>query len=268
MTTQPVPLALTVPSVPRDVQLSSSATEISSIRHEFADATIPQEQIAQFPHPNPKRIKQGPRDLEGVITAVVKEYVRRYNAPEIQEALERLEKYRGLKNLEDWAKEVYTTLQKDPEDERAKAVNKDRRICLKLLYDLVEEWPNFGYSDEFEQAIDCVFRTRRLVRILSFCLPLDRAQSLYRLRHGTTDIFGMPWYSQLHLETDTSYARDHPEEQMEWIKFIGNYSGSGTMNRKLFRLLFSDRLALRSNEDFWRWSKPAKVPAKFPGDNQ
>ena len=264
MTTQPVPLALTVPSVPRDVQLSSSATEISSIRHEFADATIPQEQIAQFPHPNPKRIKLDLRDA----CSVVKEYVRRYNAPEILEALERMEKDRGLKNLDDWAKEVYTTLQKDPEDERAKALNKDRRVCLKLLYDLVEEWSNFGYSNEFEQAIDCVFRTRRLVRILTFCLPLDRAKSLYRLRYGTTDIFGMHWYSVYHLEPGTSSARDHPEEQMEWINFIGNYSGSGTMNRKLFRLLFSDRLALRSNEDVRRWSKPAKVPAKFPGGNQ
>ena len=243
---------------PRTV--SSSATAISSISHEFAGSTFPHEQLAQFEHQNPKRIK---RDL-GDPDAVVKVYVHRYNTAEIQDALERMDKDRGSKNLEDWAKEVYTTLQKDPEDKRTKALNKYRKDCLDLLYDMVKEWENFGYSEEFEQAIDCVFKTRRLVRILSFCLPLDRAQSLYKMRHGTTDSIGMPWYSELHLKPGTSYARDHPEEQTEWIKFIGSYSGRGTMNKKMFRLLFSDRLSLRSNEDFRRWSKPTKVP----GGNQ
>ncbi|KAL7556350.1 hypothetical protein ACA910_006278 [Epithemia clementina (nom. ined.)] len=206
-----------------------------------------------------KRMKLDPSTPD----SVVKQFVNRYNTRVILDALDRLDKDRGSKNIEEWAKEIYTTLKDNPDDERTNKLDMDRKTCLELLYDLVKAWEEYDYSEDFEQAIDCVFKTRRLVRILSVCLPLDRAQSLYYKRINSNDTnHGMPWYCEFHLKKGNNYARDHPDEHKNWILYIGGYNVPPTMNKELFRLLFSDRFGLRSNDDFKKWSRPAKVPSK------
>ena len=221
---------ITQPPMARSIE---SAFPIAVKAPRFAGATVPQEQLEQFEHPNPKRSKR----YHGDPNAVVKEYVSRYNTPEIQDALERMDQDRGSKDLEDWGKEVCTARLSNPKDKRAIAMSKFRKVCLNLVYDLVKAWEDFGFSDEFEQAIDCLFKSRRLTRILSFCLALDKGQSLYMMNHGTGTA---DYFSDLHL----------PKEQMAWIKYIVSHSGSSTLSRIMFRMQndFQDQMAVQGNQ--------------------
>ena len=120
----------------------------------------------------------------------------------------------------------------------------------------------FGQVCNFVDGITVLMYGR-----LMDCPPhMFRAQSLYKMRNWASPERGMHWYSELHLKTGTAYARDHPENQREWIGFIQSYGefpqadetcdgcslaslfglnewsrsttdGSPTMNKKLFRLL-------------------------------
>ncbi|KAL7570721.1 hypothetical protein ACA910_017843 [Epithemia clementina (nom. ined.)] len=59
----------------------------------------------------------------------------------------------GQLDAEKWAQQLYETLRNDPTDERASKLHLKRRLCLQLLYDLVDAWEGSPHPDEFEEQI-------------------------------------------------------------------------------------------------------------------
>ena len=222
--------------------------------------TIIPETIFSRANPGDQRAKRNRPELATPETKM-EWFVSEYESPKIQAALGRLDKDRGTQNIEEWAKQFYQKFRDEPENEHYIKLNMDRKTCLNLPYDMVREWEKYSFSEEFEKAMADVFKTRRLTRILAICLPMDRAQSLYKMRNATNSTYGIPWYSQLHVET--AYAFDSPEEQKEWLDYLDSRPGppsSPSMNKKLFRLLYSNLLGLKEIDEFKRWSQPARVP--------
>ncbi|KAL7581412.1 hypothetical protein ACA910_021997 [Epithemia clementina (nom. ined.)] len=222
------------------------------------------ETIYSRAHPEDPRAKRNRCELSSPENKL-KEFRFQYESPDIQDALSRMEKDRGDQEVEEWATALYKAFRDDLEDQRCRGLNMDRKKCLELIYDVVREWEKHDYSTEFENDIAKVFKTRNLVRILTPCLAMDRAQALYKMRNATNTSYGIPWYSQLHMEND--FAFESEEEQKEWFNYIDKLPGPPphpSMNKRLFRLLFSDVFGLRKIESFKRWSKPAKVPATAP----
>ncbi|KAL7570720.1 hypothetical protein ACA910_017842 [Epithemia clementina (nom. ined.)] len=194
---------------------------------------------------------------------IVQKFVDAYDDESYQQRLSRLYMDRGTKGPEEWAKLFCLDFRDNNDDARALMLNQDRKECLCLLYDMVDEWKNHGFSPAFEDTIVRVFKARRIARILGVCLVMDRAQSLYKmiLPAKTSDgkeILGMHWYSELHFQNDTFASN---QERLEWKELLSNYSGTATMNKRLYRLLYSEALGLQGDKEFARWSQPQ--PANF-----
>lgn len=214
-----------------------------------APSSIPLESISGF---TGLSISQSVREI-------IQGYVDMYDQPEYQDCLARLYDDRRSQDPEEWARLLYTLLRDDPLNERALALNRDRKKCMSLLYHLVDEWEMHGFSEEFELGIKQVFKSRRLFRILSVCLIMDRCQSLYKMEIFGGQGVGMHWFSELHFNettvTNSAHQLSFDEFQM-WKTLLSNYVGRGTMNKRLYRLLYSKILGLQQNELMLRWSKP------------
>mmetsp|Transcript_10421 Transcript_10421/g.22983 ORF Transcript_10421/g.22983 Transcript_10421/m.22983 type:complete len:484 (+) Transcript_10421:117-1568(+) len=188
--------------------------------------------------------------------------VEEYDGTEFQTSLTRLyndQRLSGL-HLEAWARALYEALCHDPFDQRASSLNQDRKKCLSLLYKLVDLWESAGFSKEFEKAIDSLFKTRRILRILGVCLIMDRCQSLYKMELLGSAVVGMHWYSKLHFNDAANKAHLTHQEMLMWNHILANYSGSATMNKRLYRLIYSEELKLQENELMAKWSKPCVAP--------
>lgn len=72
-------------------------------------------------------------------------------------------------------------------------------------------------------------------------------------RRSSMTCIGIP--SKFHFESD---AKENPEEEQEWRELLEDYPGRPTMNRRLFQLLYSEKLGLqrRFPNTFGSWSKP------------
>ena len=201
-----------------------------------------------------KRAKVGLSDPN----LIVQRYVNIYNEPSFQDRLTRLYKDRGSQDPETWAENLYLLFRDDPTNPRALQLNHDRKLCLTLLCELVNEWEEQELSVEFENAIRKIFKPRRIARILGVCLVMDRAQALYKMvQSATTEdgntITGMHWYSDLHVELETF---ETPSERDRWATLLSSYPGTGTMNKRLYRLLYSKTLGLQNDQLFARCCKP------------
>ncbi|KAL7561081.1 hypothetical protein ACA910_020395 [Epithemia clementina (nom. ined.)] len=190
--------------------------------------------------------------------AKVAKYVQAYDNPVYQERLERLYHDRDSKDPEEWAKELYLTFRDDNVNKRALMLNQDRKVCLNLLYDMVNEWKEHGFCKDFELAIAKVFKPRRIARILGVCLVMDRAQSLYKMilpakTSQGESIIGMHWFCELHFQDTSMFSSD---ERKDWMERLSKYSGTATMNKRLYRLLHSEVLGLCYDKAFVHWSKP------------
>ncbi len=92
------------------------------------------------------------------------------------------------------------------------------------------------------------FKDRRVVRILTSCVVMDRAQALYKMKvAGRPD--GMHWYAQKHVD-----------ESEEWKAVNANYDGFPTINKRLFWLVDLLNLGGKVKE----WLQPIK--ADWTGD--
>jgi hypothetical protein len=198
--------------------------------------------------------------------SLVQRFAHAYDQPAYQASLARLYHDRGSQDPEEWARELYITFRYDPFNPRALTLNQDRKICLELLYEMVNEWEKHRFSREFEQAIADVFEFHRILRILGVCLIMDRCQALHKMELTSTTgaIFGMHWFCELHFrgsreEGKTGDTMFSAEELQKWNQLLSGYSGRGTMNKRLYRLLYSDTLGLRQNELIARWSKPQEA---------
>jgi len=222
--------------------------------------------------------------LENKARAIMREFVDQYDRDDYQDRLDRL--YQdfndsGSGNYNDWAIKLYKIVRDNPLDDRAKQLNRDRGNCLKLIYSLVNRWDAWvkldGHKSEvFEAAIEKVFQKRRLKRILAVCLVMDRAQCLYVMRDlsqpkGSAPA-GMPWFSELHFRHDTPFARDHGARLFIFQLYLDEYDGykgddgKGPMNKRLFRILFLERLGFQNDEYFRELSMPSQRPTNTDFD--
>jgi len=193
------------------------------------------------------------------IRRIIQGFVDSFDQDEFQICLARL--YHDLRSQEPevWARKLYLKLRDDPFDPRASTLNQDRKTCLSLLYRLVNEWEAGGFSKEFECGIRQIFKVRRILRILGVCLIMDRCQSLYKMQILGNGSVGMHWFCELHFNEATAADSAHhltTDELLMWKTLLSNYSGKGTMNKRLYRLLYSKELGLQENELLSRWSKP------------
>ena len=191
-----------------------------------------------------------------------------YEEPSFQERLNRLYADLGEQHPERWAQQIYLTLRDEPFNERAHALNMDHKTCLKLAYDLVDAWEASPDPDLFEQQIYDTFQVFRLKRILYIGLVMDRAQSLYHMKIPSSPYYGMHWYSKHHLaRSQSDYHSDYLSGggTSAFEYFLSQYAGAPTMNRRLFKLLHTQRLGLLQDAHLAHWSQPTlatfvKVP--------
>lgn len=193
----------------------------------------------------------------------------KYNEPSIQDPLRRLTVDQASQNIEEWAKNLYLA-KRDRDDANSVSLNMDRKVILNLVYELVNLWNNVldelgdEAADDFEDSIICIFEIRRIERILGFGVPMDRAQALYAMKVPTWSKYGMHWYSEYHFDNSSpycnyGYSQDLSEkEREEWRDLLSDYPGFPTMNKRLFQLLYSEKLGLRRRHPntFGRWCKP------------
>ena len=206
----------------------------------------------------------------------------RYYGPTIQHALHRLTVAQGSEDMETWARNLYTAIALGTDD-NAVSLNNDRKTILELAYDLVGLWnrvrDQFGEeaANNFENEIVDKFKIRNIERILSFGLPMDRANALYGMKIPTTNLYGMHWYCDYHFNNSLPYCNyDYSqdltnEEEKVWQTLLhtypgdplyGNvYPGTGTMNKKLYQLLFCKKFGFqrRHPRTFGLWSKPQEA---------
>ncbi|KAL7563992.1 hypothetical protein ACA910_007110 [Epithemia clementina (nom. ined.)] len=181
------------------------------------------------------------------------------------------------KNHEEWAREIYSKLRDDAQDETAKTINNYRRRLLNdWLYKLVDKWGEFGFCDEFAVVMENVLE-HRVGDVLRVCLLLDRAQALYKMQpirgmspHGTD------WFSCWHVEQPTT---DGFNNLLKWttdqrkIEFWQGVQKDWTrvypklkplMNKKLYRLIFHPHLRLHKDFQLRKWAMPAESPTRPP----
>lgn len=178
---------------------------------------------------------------------------------ELTKPLEDLEKSIGQKNIYDWAVETYIWLNAFPTNIQMNSLNSNRKKCLQVLYDLVDEWEKdwekYG-SNEFEKAIPRIFGTENIRKIIRICMPMDKAQSLYKMKVGTK--VGMPWYSKIS-------EFDSKEDKDEWFEYVKKFPETRpTMNKRLYKLIKSEHIGLKNDEDLIELLKPTKVPEVMP----
>lgn len=214
-----------------------------------------------FPRKNSSDLECDP-----LAEAVVKDFVKAYDDDDYQVGLYRLynDRDRSYKNgeckdTEDWARQLYATFREDPLNERCIMLNQDRKKALALLYSLVDEGKKHGFSDEeYEKAILKVFKKRRLMRILGICLVMDKCQALYKMELPGTGTVGMHWFCNLHVDPASSILSN--EELQAWTSILSTYTGTGTMNKRLYFLLNSKVLNLQEEHELMaKWFKPEQA---------
>jgi hypothetical protein len=206
----------------------------------------------------------------------------RFYGPTIRHALHRLTVAQGSEDMETWARNLYTAIALGTDD-NAVSLNNDRKTILELAYDLVGLWnrvrDQFGEeaANNFENEIVDKFKIRNIERILGFGLPMDRANALYGMKIPTGNLYGMHWYCDYHFNNSLPYCNyDYSqdltnEEGKVWQTLLhtypgdplfGNvYPGTGTMNKKLYQLLFCKKFGFqrRHPRTFGLWSKPQEA---------
>lgn len=136
-------------------------------------------------------------------------------------------------DITDWSKKVYETLRDFPFNERVNHLNRSRKVCLGVVYDLMNAYYLTRNKVVFAKEIKNRFG-EIIKEILQICVPMDRAQSLYKMQVRESNKTGMHWYGEVH-------AKDP-----EFLKILGDYKGSHTINKRLFtaiEIIENDELA-------------------------
>ena len=218
----------------------------------------------------------------------IQRYVARFEDSVFQKALQRLQvdKARHSSDSEVWAQAVALAWgnAQDPHHGRAVLLEQDRHVCMSLLYDMVDDWATVGFSPHFARAMRTVFSLRRIVEILAVGLVLTRAQTLYQVilpGSATRDgrpLVGTHWFCELHNSTmmgpqttaEKSPSTSPPVSSITCGATIPNPSRScmkvpGTMDRRLYRLLYSPELGLQRIPAIAQWSQPQAAPLVVHG---
>lgn len=209
--------------------------------------------------------------------ASITDFVLRYQSNDFQTALGNL--YDAVGEDTDyysWAVSFYRKFQKNPNDEELNKVNLYRKTCLKLLYDLVDYWKKHDFGKEIELLIKNIFGIYRLKRILAICLPMDKAQALYKMQEPCNPKPGMPWFSELHLEDidggkndwqiPFTFTKQYPEYELKLFDIKSNYNGTAPMNKRLFKMLVVESFGLLDDPEFKKYIIPDDAKLEEQGN--
>jgi len=176
----------------------------------------------------------------------IEDFVNVYNSTVFQDSLKRLQKSQGSQAPEEWAKEWAIRLRTEG-SEADEVLNTDRKVCLSLLYKLCDKWKDDINASVTDDSLIRVFKARRIHTILSYCLVLDRAQALYKMKYPGSVSFGMHWVAKQHTE-------QMPEMWETKLEKAGG--GRPTMNKRFLWLLEFSELGLQGIDPIFRWLQP------------
>jgi len=97
-----------------------------------------------------------------------------------------------------------------PTEEDVK-LNKDRKLCLDLLFKLCGAcWKKntVAEADVVETS-----KLERILNILQVSLAMDRAQAMYKMKYIGSTSYGMHWVAQQHIDCSSNWASFLDETQ-------------------------------------------------------
>jgi len=183
--------------------------------------TAPEDQMPapQYQVPENDEFKSSLKQVRSC--EAIEDFIEMYEAGIVYDCLDRIRsaRYASGQAVEAWAEQWAKSLCQG--DEGAKALNKDRKLGLELLYTLWKRWKGEkGPQTLSAENIVNDFGERRIMGILMLCLPMDRASSLHNMTVADESRPGTHWVSEIHV------ARDP-----EWKARMSNYNGFPTMNK-------------------------------------
>lgn len=138
----------------------------------------------------------------------------------------------GLLQIE-WSREWAIRMRMEtPEDTY---INECRKSCLMLLYELCNRWKDESNTSVTDRSIASVFGRLRVIKVLQCCVPMDRAQCLYKMLYRESNNYGMHWVSSQQVEATP----------WKWEPLLFDFDGRPTTNKRLIWLMSHRGLALR-----------------------
>jgi hypothetical protein len=169
------------------------------------------------------------------------DFLNMYESKFYQQCLLNLRNAVGNIDKKVWAKEWATRMLNEKPDEQDMALNRDRKVCLQLLYTLCERWKSQSDLSITESTIADKFEAYRIKRIMLVSLPMDQAQALYKMKYDDCKDVGMHWV-----------ARQHLEKSSEWKSILKKNDGEPTIN-ECFLWLTESKLDLAGTAE---WLQP------------
>ena len=176
-----------------------------------------------------------------------------------------------------WAKAWALQMRHERKD--AVALNRCRKVLLRLLYSLCDAWKqqqqenephshsvatttnttNTSIATNSNDRILHEFGRERIVNILQLALPMDRAQALYKMVYAGATTYGMHWFAPQHVTRSPHY----------WQRIQDTCGGFPTMNKRYLWLYECDSLALPQHcPSIGRWLEPQLVPTEHHHQEQ
>lgn len=171
----------------------------------------------------------------------IRDFLAIYDSPQYQAALRRLRQAATSEiDVWAWAKAWAIRMRNEDMDEQAVAWNQDRGVCLLQLYEICDR-VSHGVLTEHDVVEG--YSGHRVVNVLQYCLPMDRAQALYKMQYPGATKLGMHWIAKQQLTE-------------EWKKILGD--GRPTLNKRILMLINMKGLGLQENKVFRKWTEPTR----------
>jgi hypothetical protein len=147
------------------------------------------------------------------------DFLNMYESTFYQKCLLNLKNAVGNIDKKVWAKEWAIRMLNEKPYEQDMALNRDRKVCLQLLYTLCKRWKSQSDLSITESTIADEFEAYRIKKIMLVSLPMDQAQALYKMKYDDCEDVGMHWV-----------ARQHVEKSPEWKTILKENDGEPTIN--------------------------------------
>jgi hypothetical protein len=178
------------------------------------------------------------------LACTVHDFVRIYDGSTFQLCLRYLVVSSGNYDLTVWASAWAMRMRDEPQNDFY--LNQCRKTVLSLLFEMLNRWRDGTIA---AADIVCTFTAHRLVNILHYCLPLDRAQCLLKMQYPVMTVEpGMHWVSESHVA-----------DSAEWQDRLARVGGRPTMNKRYLWLLHDPafaELGLNRNTTLMRLVEP------------
>lgn len=107
--------------------------------------------------------------------------------------------YNYFGSCDDWAK----SFAQNEFGEMEYDSNRMRKVLLTLVNDFndyCEATSQIGNQEEPNKSITKIFKGTEIIHLLDICLPMDKAQCLYKMKLKSGDLVGMIWIGKSDLE--------------------------------------------------------------------